>query len=501
MYWWLLRNSDGMRDRAQPGHAGKAAQVLGGSSASTQVPCETSTGWEEVAVTSRPFLQELAKVVGSRNVLTDLDMVAGHARDWTGRFVGHTPAVVRPGSTDEVAAVIAVCRSAGVAIVPQGGNTGLVGGGVPLYGEVVVNLRRLAEVPEVEADLGLARVSAGVTVAVLQDAAARAGLMYGVDLSSRGSATIGGTIATNAAGLKAVRFGDTRAQIIGVEAVLGDGSIVSHLGGLARDNTGYHLPSLLAGSEGTLGIITRAVLRLRATPKRRAVALIGLNTVADAVQGAIALRRELVGLEAIEFILRSGMNLVREAATLRAPLDKPCDAYLLVEVTGDEPLGPLTEAVGSLSGLSDAAIAEDPRTRASLWEYRDRHTEAINTLGTPVKLDVTIPLAALADFLIDVPDLVSGAASNARTWLFGHVGDGIVHVNISGAGNYEDEVENAVLNAVVALKGSISSEHGVGTTKRRWLHLVRSQAELAAFQRIKGALDPDGILNPHILLP
>ena len=452
-------------------------------------------------MTSSPFLRELANVVGPGNVLTDPDMVAGHARDWTGRFVGRTPAVIRPGTTDEVAAVIAACRSASIAIVPQGGNTGLVGGGVPLYGEVVVSLRRLAEAPEVDADLGLARVSAGVPVAVLQEAAARAGLMYGVDLSSRGSATIGGTIATNAAGLKAVRFGDTRAQMLGVEAVLGDGSIVSHLGGLARDNTGYHLPSLLAGSEGTLGVVTRAVLRLRATPKRRAVALIGLNTVADAVQGAIVLRRELAGLEAIEIILRSGMNIVQEAATLRAPLDKPCDAYLLVEVTGDEPLGPLTEAVGSLSGLSDAAIAEDPRTRANLWEYRDRHTEAINTLGTPVKLDVTIPLAALADFLIDVPDLVSGAASSARTWLFGHVGDGIVHVNITDASNYEDEVEDVVLNAVVALKGSISSEHGVGTTKRRWLYLVRSEAELAAFRRIKHALDPDGILNPHILLP
>lgn len=448
-----------------------------------------------------PFLRELADVVGPRNVLVDPDMVAGHARDWTGRFVGHTSAVIRPGSTDEVAAVVSACRSAGVAIVPQGGNTGLVGGGVPLRGEVVVSLRRLAEEPEVDGDLGLARVSAGVPVAVVQEAAARVGLMYGVDLSSRGSATIGGTIATNAAGLKAVRFGDTRAQILGIEAVLGDGSIVSHLGELARDNTGYHMPSLLAGSEGTLGIVTRAVLRLNPTPKRRAVALIGLSTVADAVRAAIVLRRELAELEAIEFILRSGMDLVRAAATLRAPLDESCDAYLLTEVTGAEPLGQLTEAVGSLSGLSDAVFAEDRRSRNELWEYRDRHTEAINTLGAPIKLDVTIPLAALADFLVDAPRLVGDVAGDARTWLFGHIGDGIVHVNITGANNYEDKVEEVVLNAVVALNGSISSEHGVGTTKRQWLHLVRSQAELAAFRRIKLALDPDGILNPHILLP
>lgn len=452
-------------------------------------------------MTSGPFLRELAQVVGSRNVLTDPDMVAGHARDWTGRFVGRTPAVVRPGSTDEVAAVIAACRATATTIVPQGGNTGLVGGGVPLHGEVVVSLRRMAEAPELDTDLGLAQVAAGVPVEVLQDAASRAGLMYGVDLTSRGSATVGGTIATNAAGLKAVRFGDTRAQMIGVEAVLGDGNIVSHLGGLARDNTGYHLPSMLAGSEGTLGIITRAVVRLRAMPRRRAVALIGMSTAADAVNSAIVLRRDLPGLEALELILKSGMNLVQEAASLRPPLDKPCEAYLLVEVAGDAPLDPLTDAVGSIPGLIDAAIAEDSPTRANLWEYRERHTESINTLGTPVKLDVTIPLAALADFLIEVPEIVRSVAKDARTWLFGHVGDGIVHVNVTGANDLESEVDDVVLNAVAAIKGSISAEHGVGTTKRRWLHLVRSPAELATFRRIKDALDPDGILNPHILLP
>jgi FAD/FMN-containing dehydrogenase len=444
--------------------------------------------------------RELAQVVGPANVLTDPDMIAGHARDWTGRFVGRTSAVVRPGSAAEVAAVIAACRTNGTAIVPQGGNTGLVGGGVPLHGEVVVSLRRMAEAPELDTDRGLAQVAAGIPVEVLQNAASRVSLMYGVDLSSRGSATVGGTIATNAAGLKAVRFGDTRAQVIGVEAVLGDGNIVSHLGGLARDNTGYHLPSLLAGSEGTLGIITRAVVRLYATPRRRAVALIGVNTVADAVHGAIALRH-LPGLEALELILRSGMNLVREAASLRPPFEKSGEAYLIVEVTGDDPLDPLTEAVGSVSGLTDAAIAEDSPTRASLWEYRERHTEAINTLGTPIKLDVTIPLAALADFLIDVPEIVRSVAKDAKTWLFGHVGDGIVHVNVTGAHDLESEVEEVVLSAVVAIKGSISAEHGVGTTKRRWLHLVRSSSELLTFRRIKDALDPDGIMNPHILLP
>jgi FAD/FMN-containing dehydrogenase len=358
----------------------------------------------------------------------------------------------------------------------------------------------MAEPPELDRDLGLARVAAGVPVEVLQDAASRASLMYGVDLSSRGSATIGGTIATNAAGLKAVRFGDTRAQVIGVEAVLGDGDIISHLGGLARDNTGYHLPSLLAGSEGTLGIITRAVVRLRATPRRRAVALVGVNTVADAVNGAIALRL-LPGLEALELILHPGMSLVREAASLRPPFEKSCEAYLTIEVTGDDPLGPLTEAVESVPGLVDAAIAEDSPTRARLWEYRERHTEAINTVGTPVKLDVTIPLAALAEFLINVPELVRSVAKDAKTWLFGHVGDGIVHVNVTGAHDLESEVDDVVLNAVVALNGSISAEHGVGTTKRRWLHLVRSPSELSTFRRIKDALDPDGIMNPHILLP
>jgi FAD/FMN-containing dehydrogenase len=441
------------------------------------------------------------EVVGDTNVLTDPEVTASYAVDWTGRFRGAAAAVIRPGSTQEVAEVVVRCRHQGLALVPQGGNTGLVGGGVPLHGEVVLSLRRLDRVGPVDAVAGQVTAGAGAAVGAVQRAATDAGWAYGVDLASRDTATVGGGVATNAGGLRVLRYGDTRAQLLGVEAVLGTGAVVSHLGGLVKDNTGYHLPTLLCGSEGTLGVVTAARLRLVPPAPCRVAALLAFGDGDAAVTAAGLLRRSVTTLSAAELMLGPGMDLVCRTAELPPPFASPHPAYLFVEASAaTDPLDELSSAVGSLSGVLDVAVAEDPTRIAALWRYREAHPEAVNALGAPHKLDVTLPAPALADFVARAPQVVSEVAPRARTWLWGHVGDGNVHVNVTGVAPDDDRVDEAVLREAAAAGGSISAEHGIGTAKRQWLDLVRSPNEIAAFRAIKGALDPDGVLNPQVLL-
>ena len=448
-----------------------------------------------------PPLSELAEVVGPAHVLTDPGVVAGYCVDWTGRFRGATAAVVRPGSTVDVAEVVSWCRRHGVAVVAQGGNTGLVGGAVPLAGEVVLSLRRLDGV-EADADAGQLTAGAGTTLAGVHRAAAASGWAYGVDFASRDSATVGGAVATNAGGARVLRHGDTRAQVLGVEAVLGDGSVVSHLGGLVKDNTGYHLPSLLCGSEGTLGVVTKARLRLVPRTDERVTALLAFDRVEAAVTAAAELRRHLASLDAAELFLDAGLRLVCATTGSPRPFPSSHAAYLLVEAAAAvDPVDDVAAAVDGLPHVAAVAVAVDSLRSAELWRYREAHAEALATLGPPHKLDVTLPGAALAEFVGAVPGVVSALAPAARTWLFGHVCDGNVHVNVTGVAPGDEAVDDAVLRLVAGLGGSISAEHGIGTAKRRWLPLARSDAEIAAFRAVKRALDPDGVLNPNVLLP
>ena len=440
--------------------------------------------------------------MGSDHLVVDPEVLAAYASDWTGRFRGHPLAVVRPGDVEDVAAIIAFCKKAGVALVPQGGNTGLVGGGVPLAGEVVVSLRRLAGVSDVDSLAGQLSVGAGTTVADVQAAAAAAGWAYGVDLASRDSATIGGAVATNAGGLQVLRHGSTRAQLVGFEAVLGTGETVSHMGGLIKDNTGYDLGGLLCGSEGTLGVVTAARLRLVPIEPERVTAILAFSSTATAVEAASLLRRSLPELHSLELFLHSGLDLVCRVTGAAGPFEGQHRAYLLADAAGQrDPTPAMAAALDSIPAVDDVAVGTDPAQRARLWRYREDHTVAINTLGPPHKLDVTLPAPVLAAFIDQVPDLVRSADPRASTWLFGHVGDGNVHVNVTGVPPDDLTVDDSVMRHVAELGGSISAEHGIGTAKRRWLHLNRSEAELAAFRRIKSALDPAGILNPNVLLP
>jgi FAD/FMN-containing dehydrogenase len=370
---------------------------------------------------------------------------------------------------------------------------------VPLHGEVVVSLRRLDAIDEVDVAAGQVTVGAGATAAAVDDAAARVGLAFGVDLAARQSATVGGMVATNAGGLRMLRYGGMRAQTAGVEAVLADGRVVSHLGGLTKDNTGYDLAGLLAGSEGTLAVVTRVRLRLVPRLAHRTTGLLAFADPDAALEALVGLRRRLPDLlEAAELFLADGLRLVCGHLGIPPPFGRLDPVYLLVEGAG----------VSDPTEELDGAVEAEPAGRARLWRYREAHTEAINAAGVPVKLDVTLPAGELAGFLADAPAAVGRVAPAARCVLFGHAGDGNVHVNVLGVhepgprpGTEAAAVEDAVLRLVAGRGGSISSEHGIGTAKRPWLHLNRSPAEIDVFRAIKRALDPDGILNPHVLLP
>jgi FAD/FMN-containing dehydrogenase len=479
------------------------------------------------------LIQELTQEVGEEHVLTDADLVAGYTTDWTRRYHGDALCVVRPGSAAQVAGVLRACRAHDARLVPQGGNTGLVGGSVPppasafplqangsgsgsadatstpartavgcLSGpeSIVLSTRRLRHIGEVDTLAAQVTAGAGVTIAELRAHAAAAGLDYGVNLASRESATVGGTIATNAGGINTVRYGSTRSQLLGVEAVLADGSVVSHLSGLPADNVGYDLAQLLAGSEGTLAVITAARLRLWPAEPDAVTLLAGVDGIAAAAALHARIRALAPGLRAAEYFEAAGVDLVRGLTGLPAPLARPAPAYLLTELSGTEQDN---ERLAPLPELSDAAVAFDPAGRSALWAYRERHTEAISTVGIPHKMDVAVPLARLAAFRAELDEAVRAAAAGPatpRVFVFGHIGAGNLHVNVIGPDSGDAAVDETVMRLAAAHGGTISAEHGIGRAKAALLHLSRSQPEIAAMRAVKAALDPAGLLNPGVLL-
>jgi FAD/FMN-containing dehydrogenase len=440
------------------------------------------------------LLAELAAIAGADNVLTDPDVTGGYTTDWTRRFHGQALCVVRPASTGEVSAVVRACAAAGVPMVPQGGNTGLVGGGIPMSG-VLVSLGRLGRLDPVDTVAAQVTAGAGVTIAELRAHAASAGLEYGVDLAARDSATVGGTIATNAGGIQTIRYGHTRAQLLGVEAVLADGSVISRLGGIQSDNTGYELAQLLAGSEGTLGIVTAARLRLWRPDPVALTLLAGVSSVDEAASLFASVRALVPGIRAAEYFEAAGLELVRAHTGLPAPLPVEHPAYFLVDITGTDEVA---EQLGELPVLADSAVAMDPAARAALWAYRERHTESISAAGIPHKLDLAFPLGRLADFRSALTGLL--AKFDATGIVFGHIGAGNLHVNVLGPAPDDDAVDDAVLALAAARGGTISAEHGIGRAKAGVLHLSRSAAEIAAMRAVKSGLDPAGLLNPGVLL-
>ena len=465
-----------------------------------------------VSNVSEGFLEDLTgrlrAIVGETQVLDTPELVEPYCVDWTRRFGGPALAVVRPGSVDEVSAVMRVCAAAGVPVLPQGGNTGLVGGSVPAPGTadgaggqirgggppVIVSTRRLSWIDPIDGLSGQMSVGAGATLGDVQRAAHATGWEYGVDLAARDSATIGGTVATNAGGIRVLAYGMTRAQVCGIEAVLPDGSVISHMSGLAKDNTGFDLAGLLCGSEGTLAIITAVRLRLHRPHGRTSVALIGCADYRDALE--VTRSAASAPLIAAEVIDATGMELVRAVAGLPYPLATEWPLVVLLEVADGGGGGGF---VVDVLADRDVVVGVDSREIERLWEYRERQAEAFGTLGVIHKLDVSVPLPALPACADELHALLSGAASVSAFGMFGHVADGNLHVEFVGPGEDDDAVDTSVLESVARYGGSISAEHGIGRLKAGHLELSRSQAEIAAMKAIKNAWDPQGLMNPGVL--
>ncbi len=447
-----------------------------------------------------PLAETLRAIVGDGHVLLEADMKATYERDWTGRYHGDARLIVRPANTDEVTRVLVACGAAGAAVIPQGGNTGLVGGSVPRGGEIVLSLLRLTGFSEIDRASGELTVGAGVTLAALQDHVREAGFAFGVDLASRQSATIGGMVATNAGGIRVLRYGGMRAQVVGIEAVRPDGAVLRRLPGLHKDNTGYDLPGLLAGSEGTLAVITAVRLRLVPMLEARAVALLAVGSIGEALDILPAVKG-VASLEAVELFFRDGVELVRRHAGLPLPFDQDYPVYLLIECAArEDPLPELAAALEHVNAKA-SAVASDRPGRDRLWAYRERHTECINVEGVPHKLDVALPLPRLEEFERDVRIRLARDVPEARPILFGHIADGNLHVNILGLAADDDRATDCVLRHVAELGGSISAEHGVGVAKTHWLELTRSHADIETMLAIRRAFDPTGMLNPGVIHP
>lgn len=450
-------------------------------------------------------IEALRAIVGFEHVLVDADVRAPYEVDWTRRFHGCARAVVRPGSTAQTQAVVNVCRAHGLPLVAQGGNTGLVGGGIP-WGDnfIVLSTRRMVAVGAVDEASSSVVVGAGATLASVRDAAQAHGLTVAVDLAARDSATIGGMVATNAGGLHVLRYGPMRDQLEGIVAVLGDGSIVGRVPGLRKDNTGYSWPALLAGSEGTLGIVTEVHLRLVPHRHDHVTALVGLESIEDAVALCARLARTVASLLALEFVLASGIELVAAHLGLGAPFaGETPPVALLIDCGGPSGTSDLiaTDLAAALADQPRVAVALEPEPRRRLWAYREGHTEAIANVGVAHKLDISLPAGEIAAFVRRVPAVVAAAVPGAYPVMFGHLGDGNVHVNVLGAEPDDPRVDDAVFRLVVEHHGSISAEHGIGVAKARYLSWVRRPEELAAFAALRRALDPSGILNPAVLTP
>jgi FAD/FMN-containing dehydrogenase len=449
----------------------------------------------------------LRAAVGPQHVLLDSALRRSYETDWTGRYTGTCRAVVRPATTAEVAEVLRACAGARVPVVVQGGNTGLVGGGVPArrsddHPPVLLTTTRLTDLGAVDRIPRQVTVGAGVTLAALTAHARAAGLDFGVDLAARDSATVGGMTATNAGGIRVLRYGSMREQVAGVEAVLADGRVISRLDGLTKDSTGYDLGHLLAGSEGTLAVITRLRLRLVSPQPERAAALVAVRGAAAAVELLAFLRARLPGLCAAELSFDAGLKLVAGHLGVGLPLAAAGGAYVLVEVAGQaDPLDDLLAALAASEQVIDATVASSAADRARLWQLRESHTEAISAAGMPVKLDVSVPIGRLAELAERLPGTVAAAAPGAQLIAFGHLAEANLHVNVLGADGNEEAVTATVLRLVAELDGSISSEHGVGQAKAGWLGLSRTPAEIDVMRSVKAAFDPLGLLNPHVLLP
>ena len=465
------------------------------------------------------FFQALCDAVGTQHVLTAPTDMAPYLSDWRGRYQGKARAVVRPGSTQELAGVVRACAADGVPIVAQGGNTGLCGGATPAEDgrAIVLSLERMNRIRAVDGDNNTITVEAGCTLAALQQAALDAGRLFPLSLASEGSCRVGGNLSTNAGGVQVLRYGNMRELTLGLEVVLPSGEVWNGLRGLRKDNTGYDLKQLFIGAEGTLGIITAAVLKLFPAIGQRATAWLAVPDPAAAIR-LLGLMRSLCGerITAFEIIGRSALDLVlRHIPGARAPLVGGADWSVLIELsdsagTADlaaELEAALTQAMAQ-DLVDDAVIARSLAQAQALWSLRENISEAQRIEGISIKHDIAVPVSRIPEFLERAQTMLLEAWPDVRIVAFGHIGDGNLHYNLSKPEKLENEdfiartpeLNRKVHDLVAALRGSISAEHGLGQLKRDELVRYKSDVEMEMMRAVKHALDPAGLMNPGKVL-
>jgi len=459
----------------------------------------------------------LAAIVGSEHVLTDADSMSPYLTDYRGNYHGRALAVVRPASTQEVAAVVKLCVETGVPIVPQGGNTGLSGGATPLSDglAILVSLSRLNRIRALDAANDTLCVEAGCTLAAVQEAAAAAGRLFPLSLASGGSCEIGGNLSTNAGGVQVLRYGNMRDLTLGLEVVLPDGRIWNGLLGLRKDNTGYDLKQLFIGAEGTLGIITAAVLKLFPAPKLRATAWVNVPDPAAAV-ALLARFRAACGdrVNAFELVGRPLLELAsRHMPHCRLPAPSEWSALVeLTEFSADIPLLAVLEqtlnAAIEAGEASDAVVAASESQADALWALRENANEAQKREGLSIKHDISVPVSRIPEFIRRADAALSTWQPGVRIIAFGHIGDGNLHYNLFPPPCVTEaafiartgEANRIVYELIAELEGSISAEHGIGQLKREALCRYKDAVELELMRAIRHAVDPRGLMNPGKVL-
>jgi FAD/FMN-containing dehydrogenase len=450
--------------------------------------------------------------VGEPNVLTATEDTDPYYTDWRGRYRGAGACVVRPGQVAEVGDVVRLCGANGVAIVPQGGNTGLCGGATPRGGEVLISLTRMNRIRALDADNNTITVEAGCTLQQVQEAAAGMDRLFPLSLAAEGTATIGGNLSTNAGGVQVLRYGNARELTLGLEVVLPDGRLWDGLRGLRKDNTGYDLKHLFIGAEGTLGLITAAVLKLFPRPRCVATAWAVVPSPAQAVSLLGRLRGALgERVTAFEIVGRSALDLVcRHIPGNVAPLPNAGDWNVLIELSDSLEVGLEASLEGQLFSASeageviDAVIAKSESQAAALWRLRENISEAQRMEGVSIKHDIAVPVSRIAEFIERADRALVQAFPNVRVVCFGHIGDGNLHYNLSkpdGQENVAFIAETPTVNRIVhdlvhELCGSISAEHGLGQLKRKEIIRYKTEVELDLMRNIKKTLDPKGLMNP-----
>ncbi len=462
------------------------------------------------------LLARFAAIVGDKYAITDPGAQAPYLVELRGLYQGHTPVVLRPASVEEVSKVVKLANDTATPIVPQGGNTGLVGGQIPLHNEVVLSLNRLDRIREVDPTSNSLTCEAGVTLQRAREAAANADRLYPQLLPSEGTCTIGGNLSTNAGGTAAIAHGIARSHVLGIEVVLADGRVLNNLNKLKKDNTGYDLKNLFIGAEGTLGIITAAVLRLVPRPRSVETAFAGIESPEAALELlGIATERTSGGVTSFEIMTRAGIELVLEhGAGTRDPLAAPHPWYALIELSSQQRDG-LRDSMediltqGMERGLvRDAAIADSIEQGKAFWRLRELFSEVQRHAGGSIKEDISVPVAAVPAFIREANAAVAALIPDARPLPFGHLGDGNIHYNVSqpiGADKEAflkrwGEMNDVVFAVVKKYGGSISAEHGIGLLKRDLLPSVKDPVALELMRGIKRLLDPKGILNPGKVL-